>query len=249
MQPRGERRALPPRDRRLRTLRRDRDRHACASRRAARSSGSSRCVDVDGADGRLRRSGSPRAISTATSSSRSTRTATTSCARASSPATARSTRRDADPAGAAGALRGGLADDSSSSPTPTSGAPSTPTPPTTWRRRAALLVGHAPDGRLHSTTTTRCSTDGWACTVRRHRDDHRDLRAARRPAALHGRRPARTSARNDVDLIYGTIRLIERDDESFLAWATRAVGLHHLQPPRRHTPEAASRAPPPPSAA
>ena len=24
---------------------------------------------------------------------------------------------------------------------------------------------------------------------------------------------------NDVDLIYGTVRLIERDEESFLAWA------------------------------
>ena len=38
---------------------------------------------------------------------------------------------------------------------------------------------------------------------------------------------------NDVDLIYGTIRLIERDDESFLAWARESLGLHHLQPPRR----------------
>ena len=28
--------------------------------------------------------------------------------------------------------------------------------------------------------------------------------------------------RHDVDVIYGTIRLIEQDDESFLAWATEA---------------------------
>ena len=36
--------------------------------------------------------------------------------------------------------------------------------------------------------------------------------------------------RNEVDAIYGTIRLIERDDDSFLAVGARAVGLRHLQP-------------------
>ena len=38
---------------------------------------------------------------------------------------------------------------------------------------------------------------------------------------------------NAVNLIYGTVRLIERDDESFLAWATPALGLRDLQPARR----------------
>ena len=54
-----------------------------------------------------------------------------------------------------------------------------------------------------------------------------------RLAGLHGRGRARTSASNGVPIIYGTVRLIERDDESFLPWATRAVRLHHLQPARR----------------
>ena len=34
---------------------------------------------------------------------------------------------------------------------------------------------------------------------------------------------------NGVPIVYGTVRLIEQDDESFLAWAKRAVCLHHLQ--------------------
>ena len=41
---------------------------------------------------------------------------------------------------------------------------------------------------------------------------------------------------NAVDLIYGTVRLVERDDESFLAWATQPwacviFNLHGLTPP------------------
>ena len=46
-----------------------------------------------------------------------------------------------------------------------------------------------------------------------------------------------TSASIDVDCIYGTIRLIERDDESFLAWAKQpyACTIFNLHTP--HTPE------------
>ena len=35
--------------------------------------------------------------------------------------------------------------------------------------------------------------------------------------------------RNTVNLIYGTVRIIERDDESFLPWARQANRLRHLQ--------------------
>lgn len=43
--------------------------------------------------------------------------------------------------------------------------------------------------------------------------------------------------RNDVNVVYGTIRLIERDDESFLAWATQPYAciifnLHTIHTPR-----------------
>ena len=37
-------------------------------------------------------------------------------------------------------------------------------------------------------------------------------------ARVHGRR-ARGLPRGPVEVIYGTVRLIERDDETFLAWA------------------------------
>ena len=47
----------------------------------------------------------------------------------------------------------------------------------------------------------------------------RDLRAARPASPTSWPRSQPTSARTGVDVIYGTVRLIERDDESFLAWA------------------------------
>ena len=34
---------------------------------------------------------------------------------------------------------------------------------------------------------------------------------------------------NRTIVIYGTVRLIEKDDESFLAWAKRTLRVHHLQ--------------------
>ena len=40
-------------------------------------------------------------------------------------------------------------------------------------------------------------------------------------------------ARTGVDVIYGTVRLIERDDESFLDVGARPLGLRHLQHPHR----------------
>ena len=45
------------------------------------------------------------------------------------------------------------------------------------------------------------------------------------------RRP--TTSRLEADVIYGTIRLIERDDESFLAWAKEPYACIDLQPARR----------------
>ena len=33
-----------------------------------------------------------------------------------------------------------------------------------------------------------------------------------------------------VDLTYGTIRLIEKDNDSFFAWATELHGLYRMQP-------------------
>jgi FAD/FMN-containing dehydrogenase len=43
--------------------------------------------------------------------------------------------------------------------------------------------------------------------------------------------------RNDVDCIYGTIRLIERDDESFLAWAREPYACTIFNLHTVHTPE------------
>ena len=47
------------------------------------------------------------------------------------------------------------------------------------------------------------------------------------------RRRARRLPRDARRLIYGTIRLIERDDETRPGLGARAVGLRHLQPARR----------------
>jgi FAD/FMN-containing dehydrogenase len=47
---------------------------------------------------------------------------------------------------------------------------------------------------------------------------------------------------NDVNLIYGTIRLIERDDESFLAWATDRWACVIFNLCTLHTPEGLARA-------
>jgi len=47
---------------------------------------------------------------------------------------------------------------------------------------------------------------------------------------------------NDVNLIYGTIRLIERDDESFLAWATDRWACIIFNICTLHTPEGLARA-------
>jgi FAD/FMN-containing dehydrogenase len=46
---------------------------------------------------------------------------------------------------------------------------------------------------------------------------------------------------NDVDLIYGTIRLIERDGESFLAWATDSWACIIFNVCTLHTPEGIAR--------
>jgi FAD/FMN-containing dehydrogenase len=42
---------------------------------------------------------------------------------------------------------------------------------------------------------------------------------------------------NDVNLIYGTVRLIERDDESFLAWASESFACVIFNLHTEHTPE------------
>jgi FAD/FMN-containing dehydrogenase len=47
---------------------------------------------------------------------------------------------------------------------------------------------------------------------------------------------------NEVNLIYGTIRLIERDDESFLAWATDRWACIIFNLCTQHTPEGIARA-------
>jgi len=47
---------------------------------------------------------------------------------------------------------------------------------------------------------------------------------------------------NKVDLIYGTIRLIERDDESFLAWARDPYACVIFNLHVVHTPEGKARA-------
>jgi FAD/FMN-containing dehydrogenase len=46
---------------------------------------------------------------------------------------------------------------------------------------------------------------------------------------------------NDVDLIYGTVRLIERDEESFLAWAREPWACTIFNLHTEHTPEGIAR--------
>ncbi|MEM7236191.1 MAG: D-arabinono-1,4-lactone oxidase, partial [Planctomycetota bacterium] len=56
-------------------------------------------------------------------------------------------------------------------------------------------------------------------------------------------REARRELRElDADVIYGTIRLIERDDESFLPWAREAFACMVLNLHTEHTPEGIDRA-------
>jgi len=43
---------------------------------------------------------------------------------------------------------------------------------------------------------------------------------------------AADARRNETEIIYGTVRLIEADRESFLAWAKKALRLCDFQPPR-----------------
>ena len=96
----------------------------------------------------------------------------------------------------------------------------------------AHQLGYYVDGyHAHSTRDGRRSGD---------RDDHRGVRAARRLADFMAE-VARRFRDDGVAVIYGTVRLIERDEESFLAWArepwacmifnlhwrTRADGLAH----------------------
>src|SRR5205814_2107751 len=47
--------------------------------------------------------------------------------------------------------------------------------------------------------------------------------------------------RNNVDLIYGTVRLIERDDESFLPWAKEAYACTIFNLHTVHSPEGLAR--------
>ena len=57
---------------------------------------------------------------------------------------------------------------------------------------------------------------------------------------------ARLPARTGVDVIYGTVRLIERDDESVPGLGARAVRVRRLQPARRaHGARPGGRSPPP----
>jgi len=47
--------------------------------------------------------------------------------------------------------------------------------------------------------------------------------------------------KNNVELIYGTVRLIERDDESFLAWAKRSYACTIFNLHTVHSPEGLQR--------
>ena len=73
-------------------------------------------------------------------------------------------------------------------------------------------------------------------------DDHRDLRAAARTCRRSWRRSAKTFRRNGVPIVYGTVRLIEQDDESCPGVGEAAVRVHHLQSAHRCTHPTASSA-------
>ena len=197
------------------------------------------------ADRRLRASGSPTASSTATSSSRSTASRTTFLDAASSRATGRSpTTRRSRRRSASCPRRTGPS--CSTWRTSTSGRAFEPTPSYYLSTTGQVYWSDTPPAQRPTSTATTLALDRrLRRTTPRHRDDHRDLRPARASSPASSRRSARTSGATGCDLIYGTIRLIERDDESFLAWAQRALGLHHLQPARRaHARRACARRPP-----
>ena len=67
------------------------------------------------------------------------------------------------------------------------------------------------------------------------RDDHGAVRAARAPRRLPGRRRGDCRA-TAPSVIYGTVRLIERDDETFLPWATESYACVVLNLHVEHTP-------------
>ena len=71
----------------------------------------------------------------------------------------------------------------------------------------------------------------------RQRDDHGDLRAARQARGVHGS-GARALRERRANVIYGTVRLIEQDDETVLAWARERYACVIFNLHIDHTPAA-----------
>ena len=84
--------------------------------------------------------------------------------------------------------------------------------------RPDLLVRHPSNGQLSSTATTTRSTTDFDATVKGSEMISELYVRRRRPGDLHGR-VREDARRHGMNIIYGTIRLIEKDDESVLAWA------------------------------
>ena len=222
---RRERRALPPRLRRLRPVRRRLLRDAPAHRRGARSSASSSSRTPTSST-RSSRADRARATSTATSSSRSTRVARLPPARdlLVLPAVA-----DDTPLGAATQAVGATTGAScSTSRTPTRRAPSS--------SYAAHYLATA--GQVY------CSDPHQLATYVPRLPPGAGIRSEM-ITELYVPRPlladflaaaARDMRALEADIVYGTVRLIERDDESFLAWAREPWACVVLNLHVEHTP-------------
>ena len=103
-------------------------------------------------------------------------------------------------------------------------------------RRPAVLERHAPalglSGRLSRRSRSRARRGGQG-----QRDDHRALCAPAGAAGVHAARSAPTRASTATDIIYGTIRIIEEDDETVLAWARQRWACIVFNLHVEHTPE------------
>jgi FAD/FMN-containing dehydrogenase len=132
-----------------------------------------------------------------------------------------------------------------------------------WRR--LLLYGHVDKRRAVDLYTTHyLSTDGqryWSDThqLAEYIDDYhlaldQHMRAAvpateviteiyvpRADLATFFKEVREEFRANEVDLIYGTVRLVERDDESFLAWAREPWACTIFNLHTVHTPEGIER--------
>ena len=217
-QPHRECRALRPGDRRLRPVRR----HHSVTLRLVPRRKLERVVEVRTMDGLPRPSPSAcaTAISTATSSTRSTKRRPISCAAACSSCY-RPVETGASRCRGQRELREKRLERAAvPRAQPTSRRRSSATRATTCSTNGQLYWSDEHQMSIYPETTTARSTSAWA-RQQGDRGDHRDLLRARSARALHGARCATTRGASASRSSTARCALIEQDHESFLAWARK----------------------------